>query len=344
MKKGVTMKDNAETLNVSVVSVSKALGDRDGVGGELKEKIIKLANEMGYRYNTLARSMKEGCSYNIGVVVAERFLGSKQPFYLNFYRYISILLEKYEYYGILHVLTAADEESLVLPKPYYEKKVDGLIVLGQVGKPYIEVLQDIEIPIVFLDFYDEHADIDAVITDNFYGAYEIANHLIKNGHRDIAFVGNIYATSSIQDRFLGYYKSLLEHRIPLREDYIVCDRDACGKYIELGLPAELPTAFVCNCDEVARNLILRLDGMGLSVPGDVSVVGFDNDIYATISAPHITTVEVDVEEMAKTAIKFVIDKISKEKRFGRISVKGRIVYRDSVKNIGPLQAPVNKGQ
>lgn len=75
LKNKVTMKDIANRLGVSSVTISKALNDKEGVSEELKEKIKKVANEMGYRYNTLAKSMKEGLSYNIGVIVAERFTG-----------------------------------------------------------------------------------------------------------------------------------------------------------------------------------------------------------------------------------------------------------------------------
>lgn len=328
------MKDIAEKLDVSSVTVSKALNDKEGVSDELKQKIKDLADEMGYRINTLAKSMKEGCSYNIGVIIAERFTGGFQSFYLNFYQKVSQLLEAYEYYGVLQILTEQDEESLNLPRIYHENRVDGFIVLGQISKEYVETLQNIETPIIFLDFYDEHLDMDSVITDNFYGAYEITNYLMNSGHKDIAFVGNIYATSSIQDRFLGYYKSLLEHKIQLKQDYIINDRDEQGKFIELEFPKDMPTAFVCNCDQVAYNLINKLKELGYNVPEDFSVVGFDNDIFATISSPQITTVEVDVEEMASTAVEYILEKIKIDNReYGRVSIKGKIVYRESVKEI-----------
>jgi LacI family transcriptional regulator len=335
MKINITMKDIADHLGVSSVTVSKALNDKEGVSEELREKIKKVAEEMGYRYNTMAKAMKEGLSYNIGVIIPERFTAiSQSSFYLEFYQQISRALEKYGYYGILNILTSEDEEQINLPKIYYEKKVDGLIILGQINKNYIGVIQKMELPKVFLDFYDEHADIDSIITDNFYGAYEITNYLVKMGHKDIAFVGNLHSTSSIQDRFLGYYKSLLEHRIILDNNFIINDRDEKGKYIDIGLPENLPSAFVCNCDQVAHLLIEKLKSHGHKVPEDCSVVGFDNDIYATITNPGLTTIAVDIEEMAKTSAQFIIEKIkNKNKKFGRVSIKGNIVYRDSVKEM-----------
>lgn len=334
MKKNITMKDIADKLSVSSVTVSKALNDKDGVSDELKQKIKDLANEMGYRINTLAKAMKEGYSYNIGVVIPERFTGGAQSFYLNFYQSVSKMLEHHNYYGVLQLLSKQDEKDLVLPKIYHENRVDGLIVLGQVSRSYVKALQEMVIPVVFLDFYDEHLDMDSVITDNFYGSYRATNYLMNSGHREIGFVGDIYATSSIQDRFLGYYKSLLEHGMALKEEFIIKDRDENGTYIDLEFPEHLPTAFVCNCDQVAYEVIEKLKSMNYNVPEDVSVVGFDNDIYATISSPQITTVEVDTEEMAATAVEYLLEKIKdSEKEYGRVSIKGKIIYRESVKHL-----------
>lgn len=331
MRNNVTMRDIANKLDVSSVTVSKALNDKEGVSAELKEKIKQLAEEMGYRYNITARTMKDGLTYNIGVVIPEKFTRDQQSFYLNVYQYLSKHLEALGYYGILHILTHAEEKSLSLPRVYYEKRVDGFIILGQTSKSYIELLEHIELPKIFMDFYDERSEVDSVITDNFYGAYEMTNYLVGKGHRDIAYVGNIYTTSSIQDRFLGYYKSLLEHHIKLKESYVIKDRDEEGTFISMNFPTPLPTAFVCNCDKVAHILIQKLKELGYRVPEDCSVVGFDNDVFATITDPGITTVAVNVDEMAKTAVTFITSKVkNKEKKFGRVLVKGNIVYRESV--------------
>ncbi|MBP1904277.1 LacI family transcriptional regulator [Paenibacillus turicensis] len=342
MKNNITMRDIANKLGVSTVTVSKALSDKEGVSDELKLKIKQLAAQMGYRYNTTAKAMKEGLSHNIGVIIPERFTGLAQSFYLIVYKQISLLLEQAGYFGILSILSDQDEEQLQIPKIYAEKKVDGLIILGQISKGYIQLVQEMDLPKVFLDFYDEHSDIDAIVTDNFYGAYELTNYLISQGHTKIAYVGNINSTSSIQDRYLGYYKSLLEHNIKLDENLVISDRDERGKYIELELPnsdlpnspQNMPTAFVCNCDQIAYLLIQKLNSKGYAVPKDCSVVGFDNDIYATIATPHLTTMEVNFEQMSSIAVKYIIDKISSPSlKLGRVLVQGNIIHRDSVQNV-----------
>lgn len=339
MGKNVTLRDIAQQIGVSTVTVSKALNDKEGVSDELKEKIKELADELGYRSNASARAMKEGITRNVGVIVPKRFVTESQAFYLKFYQQICTELDSHEYSGILHVLSAEDEEQLMLPRIYFDRKVDGFLVLGQIVNEYIAVLNDIDVPVVYVDFYNEEAMADTIISDSFYGMYEMTNYLIKNGHRQLAFVGNIYSTSSIQDRFLGFYKSILEHRIPFGQESIVNDRDDRGNLIDMRLPEPLPTAFVCNCDVVAYRLIKQLNQLGCRVPDDCSVVGFDNDIYSEISEPKLTTIEVDTEEMSKAAVKLLFSKLDQPSdKWNRLSVKGTIIYRDSVRAIGKAPA------
>lgn len=331
MKKNITMKDIAEKLNVSNVTVSKALNDKEGVSEALREKIKQTAAQLGYRVNTAAKSMRDGYSYNIGVIIPQQFVKLEQSFYLQLYQHVSVALEKHNYSGIMHVLSDEDEKSNRLPKIYEERKVDGFIILGQTKKDYLQQIKHTKMPIVYLDFYDEFDDVDSIITDNFFSAYELTNYLIRNGHKEIGFIGTISATSSIQDRFLGYYKSLLEHEIPIDHSVIIDDRDEQGAYTQIKLPEKLPTAFVCNCDHIAYHFVKQLQAKGYNVPDDYSVVSFDNDIHATLTEPNLTTVEINIKEMANMAAKFVIEKVKGLTiRYGRVSVKGNIIYRDSV--------------
>ena len=334
VKKAVTMSDIAKVMNVSTVTVSKALGDRDGVSEELRERIKQKATEMGYRMHTGGRGNHDGLSYNIGIVVARHFIGDASSFYWIVYRYIVELLQKQNYYGMLEVVndTGAAGE---IPNSVLDKKVDGLIVLGQFSDSYVDKLMNCGIPTVFLDFYGSREDAETVLSDNFYGAYMLTSHLIANGHRRIGFLGSISSTSSIQDRYLGYYKALLENRIPLRQDWIISDRsNESDIFPEFTLPADMPTAFVCNCDEAAYKLVNQLKNVGISVPDDVSVVGYDNHIYSTISSPRLTTIDVNSRVMSTEAVDIILHKIrdGSYKR-GRTLVTGKLVRRESVKDL-----------
>lgn len=329
MGKNITMKDVARDLGVSIVTVSKALSDKEGVSDSVRESIKQKAEELGYRYNFLGKSMKEGMNYNIGVLVAEQFMNDS-AFYAKMYQAIVKDLLIFDFFGILEVVSEEEEKAGGLPHMLQNSKVDGIVILGQMRRRYLERIAEVGIPFIFLDFEDDRFKVDTIISDSFHGAYEITNHLIELGHKDIGFVGNIYATTSIMDRYIGYYKSLREHNLKIREECLLSDRDEHGKFTKLKLPEEMPTAFVCNCDEVAYSFILQLKKAGYRIPEDISVVGFDNYIYATLSDPTITTVEVNVEAMAEAAVNSIMKRIKQPTEdYGRKVISGRIVYRNS---------------
>lgn len=333
-KKAVTMSDIAKAMNVSTVTVSKALGDRDGVSAELRERIKQKATEMGYRVHAGTHGAKDGLTYNIGIIVAKHFISDASSFYWIVYRYIVELLQKQNYYGMLEVVN--DHNGMEeIPNSVLDHKVDGLIVLGQLSDEYISKLISHQLPTVFLDFYGSREDADAVLSDNFYGAYMLTSHLIENGHRRIGFLGSIGSTSSIQDRYLGYYKALLEKRIPLRQDWVIGDRsNESDIFPEFTLPQDMPTAFVCNCDETAYKLVNQLKNAGYSVPEDISVVGYDNHIYSTICNPRLTTIDVNSRVMSTEAVDIILHKIRDVNyRRGRTLVTGKLVRRESVKKL-----------
>ena len=154
------------------------------------------------------------------------------------------------------------------------------------------------------------------------------------GHRKLAFVGSVKATSSIQDRYLGYMKSLMEHNIFVSSNYVLEDRGADGLMKPIDLPVDMPTAFVCNCDGTAYQLIGQLKKEGYRVPQDISVTGFDNSVYSEMSDPKITTIEVNTEQMSALAVETILKKIENPAySIGRMPVGGRIIYKNSVRAI-----------
>lgn len=332
MAKNVTMSDIAEELGVSTVSVSKALTDREGVSDEVRKKVKQKAEEMGYRYNSSAKAMKEGVNGNIGILVADRFF-EDNSFYNKLYRNVIMRLHEIGCFGVLEILTEEQEELGRLPNIISNNKIDGLIIMGQVHDKYLEELKETGIPNVFLDFYNESAGVECIISDGSYGSYCLTNYLIQMGHKEICFVGNIYSTSSIMDRFLGYYKSMLQHGLSCDLDHVISDRDERGKFMDLELPEKMPTAFVCNCDQIAYELLRKLKALKYRVPDDISVVGFDDYIYSTLSEPALTTFRINMVQMANAAVSVIAKKIKDDKYvMGRKVIGGDIIIRDSVKH------------
>jgi DNA-binding LacI/PurR family transcriptional regulator len=154
------------------------------------------------------------------------------------------------------------------------------------------------------------------------------------GHEDIVYVGTVLFTNSITDRYLGFYKSMLEHGKKASEIIEIGDRDWITGDVsgyQYNFPEKMPTAFVCNCDLAANNLIKVLRSKGYRVPEDISVVGYDNYLYPGLLDIGITTYDVNVKEMARKSIKILIKKINNNSyKSGVHIVEGSIVFRDSV--------------
>lgn len=333
MAKNVRLIDIAKALGVSTVTVSNALTNKPGVSDKLRGEIINLAKEMEYDHpNLTGKGHKQG-GKNIGIIVSDKYISKNTSFYWELYQHVVVQATQMDCFTILEVLSMEDERNLVYPKVLREK-VDGFIIVGQLKKKYLDMLEEnSRIPYLFLDYYGQKPDQDYIVSDSYYGMYLMTNYLFDMGHKDIAFVGNRLATSSITDRYFGYAKSLLEHGVKIREDWLLNDRDNETGDILINLPETMPTAFSCNCDFVASRLIKILNAKGYRVPEDISVVGFDNFIFNGLSDVEITTYEVNVKEMARISIESILGKIISNDKCGRRIVGGKMIIKESVKDI-----------
>ena len=334
MKKSITLKDIAEKVGVSAVTVSKALTDKEGVSDDVRKKIKEVANELGYKVSSSQNTI--GQSGNIGVIVAKKFIrDDANAFYLKMYQGLVQTLARFRYYGILEIIDSHNERGMVLPKLLEDKKVDGLIILGQFQSDYIRMIEECGVPIVLLDYYDKRLNLDSVISDSVYGSYRATNYLLSKGHTEIGFVGSIFSTNSIMDRYLGYYKAMLEAKCEIKPEWLIEDRNEDGEYIPLVLPEHnMPTAFICNCDNISYILIKKLNQLGYRVPHDISVIGYDNTILSVIPDLKLTTVDVNIEAMTESATDLIIKKIKEEKHCcGMRIVESKLIIRESVSEI-----------
>lgn len=338
MAKSVKLSDIAEQVGVSVVTVSKALSGQKGVSEEMRRKIIQLADELGYHRPVSSNKTKQqAASFNIAVLIHEKYLDKYNSFYMRLYQNIAAKAVEIGNFTLMEVVTQEAEESCSVPKVLQENKADGLIIMGRFSDAYATAVQNYAatVPYVYLDDNGARVDADVVISDSFYGAYYLTNYLFEMGHKDIGFVGSIMSTRSITDRYLGYMKSLMEHGVTGHDEWIVEDRDANGKMLtsdSLKLPKKLPSAFVCNCDLAASILINRLENDGYVVPEDFSVVGYDNFLFPGLCDVELTTYEVDMMEMAVRSLQILWHKLNGEAYHrGTNIVEGRLVIRDSVR-------------
>lgn len=327
MNKPVSMRDIGREMGVSAVTVSKALGDKEGVSKAVREAIKQKAKELGYRYPADAKA--DIRARDVGVLISDGFLGENE-FYASLYQKLVQKLTKAGFYAMLEILSEKDERALRLPAFIRDGRVSALIVLGQLGTPYLKLLGDSGIPVAYLDFFDSDTGADAVISDGVDGAYCMTKRLIEQGHSQIGFVGSLYATSSIMDRYLGFTKAMISSGLTVKEEWVIPDRETRSHLISLKLPKVMPTAFVCNCDRVAGQLIGTLESQGYHVPKDVSVVGFDDYLTAMPGLPGITTYRVNQEGMASAMTELIAARLANQPRqIGRMVIAGEPVIRQS---------------
>jgi len=335
MAKEIKMADLAQELGVSTVTVSKALSGQKGVSEQMRKKIKELAEQRGYMSPAMAREEAKE-SYNIGVVVAEVYIAKYQTFYWEFYQKILTKAVQDNCYVLLEVLSRENEKAGILPKIITENKIDGVIVLGGISDAYLSAIRnDCRIPVVYMDFYNETVREDCVISNNYYGSYRMTNYLFSQGHTKIGFVGTIPSTESIMDRYLGYVKSMMEHGEKVCDEWVIKDRDDTALVVdEIKLPKKMPTAFVCNCDLTAAEMIKALRKNGYRVPEDISLVGYDDYLFPGVCDVGMTTYAVNMEKMAAEGIAMIVDKIGNgDKKHGMCIVEGSLVIRESVKKI-----------
>lgn len=330
-KNSVSMQKIADELGISKVTVSKALNGKDGVSNERKKLIFQTAEKYGYVLPDYGKRK----SKKIGVIMSERFnSGNEGSFYMNMYAKIVSEFRAYSYssFMITPNVKTLESDFKALTEPIM---FDGLVFLGIIDAKVRNRFAQIDIPKVYVDIYDQTHKSDSVVTENIYSTYELTDYLIENGHKDIGFVGTVGSTTSITDRYLGYVRRMMESQIEIKKEWTIPDRNDNGEEIEIVVPQKLPTAFVCNCDKSAFELVKSLKAQNIKVPDEVSVVGFDNSIYADICEPKLTTVAVDANKIGEITAKRIRQRMEhNEKKGGEVfRVAGRIIYRDSVKSI-----------
>ncbi len=338
MAKTVRLKDIADKIGVSTVTVSKALSGQKGMSEELREKINALANDMGYVPPVSRKADFTNKSYTIGVLISEHFMSEYSSFYTRMHQQVSQIAMDKGCFTMLEVISQENEENRTIPRLLEDHKVDGIVVVGRLDEGYLRSIKEtVGIAMVFLDFCNHTGDEDAVVSDSYNGAYCLTNYLFDMGHKDIAYVGTRLASGAITDRYFGYAKSMMEHGVDFCSDWIIDDRGPDGVMDPVNyfkFPKKMPTAFFCNCDMAASMMIKKLNEHGYKVPEDISVVGYDNYLFPGLCDIRLTTYGVDTYEMGRNAVLNLIRKISGERyRQGIMILEGHMIEGESVKRL-----------
>ncbi len=340
MAKNVSMEDLADKLGISKNTVSLALRGMPGISNQTRELILKTAREMGYEYKGTLKSSTGALSKNICLVIPKSTYESQ-----GFFSFIQLGIEdeakRNQFNTILHYYNE-NEKDFQAPLSVKAGMVSGIITLGRVSSSTICRILELGLPTVMVDHYFDDRSLDYIISDSKSGGYRATMHLIENGHKEIGFIGNIKASISFYDRYEGYLKALQCSGLPVNSSHILADESfeelnfidpALALKALKSLP-KLPTAFFCCNDAEAINLYKALSSAGLSVPGDISVIGFDNIDWAKNISPELTTLHVDKELMGRKAVQRLISLLDTPSEAPeKCIVSVELISRNSVRKV-----------
>ncbi len=334
MAKNFTLKEIAAQLGVSISTISKALNDRPGISDETRKRILESLKNFNYTPNITARSLvtsKTKIIATIGKKRAPRL--SSEDYY---HRSLMGMEEELKTRGYHIISISVTEEEMNDPTslPFIrEKRCDGFVIRGPSIKPkFILHLKSMNYPIVLFGNELKETEIDCVTCQDTKGTYQITKHLIEHGHREILFLSGPFEWSSNFARREGYKKALEEAKLESKVLYMPDTTiDFGGEYLKMAL-RKYPktTAIVAVNDATAIGAINAAREIGINVPKDLAVVGFDDIEWAFISFPKLTTVHVFLEEMGKLAAHRLLELIDNPQSPPiKISVATKLVIRQS---------------
>lgn len=308
-----TLKDIARKTGVSISTVSRVLHDNSKkykISEETTAQVKLAAKELGYRVNALARGLRQQKTCEIGVIVPD----ISNPFFSEIIKCLAGELRKKGYNFIVY---DSDEDINIERsgvKSLLEKRVDGLII-ASVGQDFshIQKIRDAEIPVVMVDRCFDELDVDSVSVDNVKGSLLAVNHLIKEGHVRIAFIQGLPKTYANETRLQGYKRALQEAGIPLDEQLIVGDdfRSFNG-YLKTNSLLKLPnppTAIFTAGDLIALGALEACRENHINIPDDLSLVTFDDPIFASYLSPPLSAVEQPTLKIAEMAVAMLYNRM-----------------------------------
>ena len=334
-KSAITIQDVADAAGVSVSTVSRVLNGKDDVSEETKENIQRIIEELGYTSSLAARSMRSHSNNVIGVLMVD----VSDPFSIEVVRGIGEAIHDYRYDLLIYSSGRPQTRSEALWERNQVRTLNGSITDGMIVVTPVARDLPSNHPLVVID----PALIDSaggyVISTNREGALSGMEHLLSLGHRRIGFVGGLAELLSSRERRQGYEDALRLAGIPVDPllirsgDYTEVQGRRCAE--ELLSLSQRPTAIFAANDRSALGVLDALRGAGLSVPDDISLLGFDNIPESAIIQPALTTVEQPLREMGATATKMLMHLLRKEPVAERVCrTLTRLVIRQST---GPVR-------
>lgn len=340
--KRVTMQDIADACGLSRNTVSKIFNGRDGVPDSTREFVLSKAQELGYHQvaDVNFQDSPPSSSQNIALITHSKPLNHNfgSLFITNFTD--QICRSGYN----LKIFEISEEEycKKVLPSHFVHREISGIVAIELFDRDYSQMVCDLGIPALFIDSYT-HAPsdlmrCDLVYMENYASSIAMTSRMIDAGAKSIGFVGDINHCSSFRERWNGYRAALSDADLQLDRDVCILadDSEPYGEVDwmleKLNAMPRLPDGFFCANDFLAIRIMQSLRRMGLSIPEDVMVTGFDGSPEAEVVDPPLTTAQIPSAEIGRTSADLLLERIAAPNRPYRCTfIKTTPIWRKSVR-------------
>ncbi len=311
----ITIKDVSREAGVSIATVSKVLnGDFSKVSDDTRARIQRIADELSYRPNMLARGLVSQKFNMIGLIIPD----ISNPYYAEMSRGMTDEALRFGYHAMINNTDEMHERELTCIRTMASFNVGGLVLVGNVNtaQENIQLIKSLRIPYMSVENYQDGME-NCVYVDDFRGSYQAVEHLIKRGHKEIAYItgyGTLHAP--YDQRLQGYEQAMADHDLPVNPYLLECG----GYNLETGykktlqlLGRNIPfTAIACGNDLIALGAFQAIREHKLSVPRDISLVGYDDVYLSVMLEPRLTTVRQPAYEIGVHAIRLLLERIEKK--------------------------------
>ena len=314
-----TIKDLARELKLSPSTISRAVRNHPDISATTKKRVVSLADKLDYHPDSIAQSLQTKKTKTIGVIVPE----IKQPFFAAAINGIEELAYAAGYTIIVCQSNETADREVLVARSLGSHRVAGLLVSlsrDTQNLDHFKVLQRRGVPIVFFDRVSNDIEASKVVVDDYKGAFDVVEHLIKSGYKRIAHLAGPKNLSISKFRLKGYMDALQQGNLPFNDSMVVYggldDTDGIIGFQKLLNLESLPDAIFAVNDPVATGAFVMIKEHGLKIPDDIALAGFSNTYMTSLLDPPLTTVEQPSYEIGKTAAQLLMEQInSKDENF-----------------------------